>query len=66
MKEGLFEIQFLRVINLCNQDIYLRYNKYLYYVRNLCLMDQVQLINVEFHDVEHKNCLIVPLLFFVS
>ena len=51
MKEDLFEILFLRVMNLYNQDIYPRNNKYLYCVQNLYLTDQVQLINAEFHDV---------------
>ena len=62
MKEDSFEILFLKVINLYNQDIYLECNRYLYYVQNPGPICQVQSISVEFHDVEHKNSLTVSLL----
>ena len=51
MREGLFEILFLRVMYQYTLDIYPEYNMYLYCVQNLYPIDQVQLINVEFHDV---------------
>ena len=66
MREDSFGIQVLRVINLYNQDIYLDYNKYLYYVQNLGLIYQVQSINVEFHDVWHKSSLNVSLFCILS
>ena len=66
MKEDSSEIQFLKVINLYKQDIYLESNRYLYYIQNPDPIVQVQSINVEFHDVEPKNSLTVPLLYILS
>ena len=66
MKEDSFGIRFLKVINLYNQGIYLDCNRYLYYVQNPGPICQVQLISVEFHDVEHKKSLTVALLCILS
>ena len=51
IKNGLFEIQFYRMMYQDTLDIHLEYNMCLYCVQNLYPIDQVQLINVRFHVV---------------